>query len=83
MLVPFVKVGDVQTTQKNVIFPLKQLMFEDFYVNVPNKYELYSRDRWGDFPPPTLPKNQQKQHEGKITFGVPRWMRELYPNLYK
>ena len=65
------------------IFPLKELPFEDLTVYVPNTYKQYSKDAWGGYPPPILPKSKQYPHEGRITFGVPQWMKDKYPQLYK
>ena len=80
---PVIKINDLQITPKNKIFPLKELTFEDLTVYVPNQYKKYSKDAWGGYPPPILPKSKQYPHEGRITFGVPQWMKDKYPKLYK
>ena len=68
--------------RKNFIFPLRELPFEGFPVYVPHQYEEYCRRFWGAFPPPELPEHKRYPHEGRITFGVPTWMRQKYPSLY-
>ena len=82
-LVPINPINDVQKINRNKIFPLKELPFEDLTVYVPNTYKQYSKDAWGGYPPPILPKSKQYPHEGRITFGVPQWMKDKYPQLYK
>ena len=66
-----------------MIFPLKELTFENIKVYVPNKYKKYSKDGWGDYPPPFPPKEHQYSHEGRISFTIPKWMKKLYPSLYE
>lgn len=83
LLVPINPINDIQTINRNKIFPLKELPFEDLIVYVPNQYKKYSKNAWGDYPPPILPKSQQYPHEGRITFGTPQWMKDKYPYLYK
>lgn len=73
---------DIYPISKDMIFPLKELMFEDVNVYVPNKYKEYLTDCWGGYPPPELPYSQQYPHEGRISFTVPEWMKDLYPQLY-
>ena len=68
--------------RKNFIFPLRELPFEGFPVYVPHQYKAYCRRYWGAFPPPELPEDKRYPHEGRITFGVPTWMRQKYPTLY-
>ena len=83
LLDPINKINDIKTINRNKIFPLKELPFEDLTVYVPNQYKQYSQDAWGDFPPPVLPKSKQYPHEGRITFGIPQWVKDKYPYLYK
>ena len=73
---------EIKTIDRNMIFPLKELTFENIKVFVPNKYCLYAINVWGGCPPPELPEEEQYPHEGRITFGAPKWMMDLYPQLY-
>lgn len=66
----------------DMIFPLKELKFEDIDVYVPNQYKEYSKKAWGEYPPPMLPKEQQNPHEGPITFIIPDWIKTMYPKYY-
>ena len=66
MLVIDFKDGDVVNMKYNMIFPLKEAMFEDLKVYIPNKYKEYCIKSWGGFPPPLIPVNQRFPHEGKI-----------------
>ena len=65
-----------------MIFPLKEMIFENINVYVPNNYVKYCMDAWGGFPPPELPINNIYPHEGRISFNIPTWMKEKYPDLY-
>lgn len=67
---------------RQMIFPLKELTFEDFNVYVPNYFQKYCLDAHGGFPPPILPINRQYPHEGRISFNIPKWMKDKYPHLY-
>lgn len=82
-LEPWVSDYEIKTISKKMIFPLKELMFEDIKVYVPNEYVEYCKNVWGDCPPPVLPKHKQYPHEGRISFTIPRWMIKKYPELYK
>ena len=73
---------EIKKISRDMIFPLKELTFEDIKVYVPNKYEQYVTDAWGACPPPILPKDQQFPHEGRISFTIPDWMKIKYPQLY-
>ena len=68
--------------KKQMIFPLKELVFENIKVYVPNNYEQYCIDAWGGCPPPKLPIHKQYPHEGRISFTIPTWMKKKYPQLY-
>jgi len=68
--------------KKQMIFPLKELVFENIKVSVPNNYEQYCIDAWGGCPPPKLPLYKQYPHEGRISFTIPIWMKKKYPQLY-
>ena len=74
--------GDIKSLNKNIIFPLKELVFENIKVYVPNNYKKYSIDSWGDFPPKELPLSEQYPHEGRISFSVPDYMIKNYSHLY-
>lgn len=79
---PYEGKGDIKSIEKNIIFPLKELYFDDVLVYVPNNYEKYCIDAWGSFPPNELPFEKQYPHEGRISFVIPHWMLKKYPNLY-
>ena len=74
--------GDIKNISKNIIFPLKELKFENINVYVPNNYKKYSIDSWGSFPPKELPLKDQYPHEGRISFSIPDYIIEKYSNLY-
>ena len=67
---------------KNIIFPLKTLEFENIKVYVPNNYKKILIYSFGECPPPILPIHKQYPHEGKISFSIPEWMKNKYPKLY-
>ena len=67
---------------KSMIFPRKELKFEDIQVYVPHNYTKYCTDAWGGCPPPALPEHKQVPHEGRISFHIPAWMKRKYPHLY-
>ena len=67
---------------KNIIFPLKTLEFENILVYVPNNYKKFLIDCF-NAPPPILPIYLQYPHESRISFTIPEWMINKYPELYK
>jgi phosphorylcholine metabolism protein LicD len=80
----------LKTITHDDIFPLKKLQFEDFKVNVPNKYKKYSKLSFGDYPPKNPPLKNQICHEGdnglstcNFLLETPEWTKKMYPNLYK
>ena len=75
--------NDIKIINKNIIFPLKTLEFENILVYVPNNYKKYLIDFFDGCPPPELPIHQQGPHEGRISFTIPEWMIKKYPELYK
>jgi len=81
-LVPTINSFYFEKINRNMIFPLKELLFEDIKVYVPNKYCEYLINGFGGCPPPELPKEEQYPHEGRITFDVPKWIKDKYPKLY-
>jgi phosphorylcholine metabolism protein LicD len=82
LLVPIYPLLDIKTIKKNLVFPLKELDFEEFKMYVPNNYQKYCIDNWGDCPPKELPLSKQYPIEGKISFDIPKWIKEKYPQLY-
>lgn len=84
MLIAPMKDTDVKNIKYDMIFPLKEGVFEDIRVYIPNEYKTYSIDSWGGYPPPMPPIEKQKPHEGvPISFVIPGWMKKMYPTLYK
>ena len=70
---------DVHSRPVKDVFPLKELMFEDFNIYVPNKYKEVSAAIWGGNPPPMLPIKQRYPHEGNIVCNqVTQRMKEKY-----
>ena len=82
LLPPYEGGGGIKTMPKNMIFPLKELYFDNILVYVPNKYKKFCKDVWSSYPPKELPLNKQYPHEGEISFTIPKWMITKYPNLY-
>ena len=82
ILTPSLCNNDSQPTEYDIIFPLKELSFENITVYVPNQYKRYSINAWGDCPPPMIPLRQQYPHEGRMSFNIPKWMEDKYPLLY-
>jgi len=56
----------------DMIFPLKELLFEGISVYVPNQIEEYSKLVWGSYPIPLLPVEKRYPHEGDIDPSNPR-----------
>ena len=80
---PYFPINDLKFFRpKRDIFPLKELLFDNIIVYVPNKYKQYSIDAWGDFPPKDIPEDKKYSHEGVINFNIPQWTKDKYPNLY-
>ena len=82
MLVCTANDDEVTTHNRNMIFPLKELVFEKIKVYVPNQYKQYLINQWGAYPPPELPIHEQYPHEGRISFTIPTWMKKKYLQLY-
>ena len=72
----------IRTIDKNIVFPLKKLEFENMLVYVPNDYEKYLTRSRGSYPPPPPPECERYAHEGRIDFVIPKWMIDKYPKLY-
>jgi phosphorylcholine metabolism protein LicD len=84
MLITNFTLGDVENMKYNMIFPLKEAMFEDLKVYIPNKYKEYCIKYWGEFPPLLYPVNERLPHEGKIDANKTcDFHLKKYPNLYK
>lgn len=65
------------------IFPLKEKLFENIKVYIPNKYEKYSKKVWGDEIPKLLDINERLPDEGLIDpNNTCEHHYKLYPNLY-
>ena len=85
LLIPICcKDADIKKHSLNMIFPLKELVFENIQVYVPNNYEHICIDVWGGYPPPPLPLHKQYPHEGRISFKPAdiAWMKKKYRRLY-
>lgn len=67
---------------RNIIFPLKELTFENIKVYVPNQYKKYLKKAWGDYM--KLPsKNNRYPHEGRIQFSINDSIKKKYKYLYQ
>lgn len=67
----------------NIIFPLKELLFEGISVYVPNQIETYAILIWGEYPIPLLPVDKRYPHEGEIDPDNPRKYDLInYPHFY-
>jgi phosphorylcholine metabolism protein LicD len=69
---PICGIPDGFSRNVNDIFPLKECIFENIKVFVPNKYKDISKTLWGDFPPKLPPIDERYPHEGKINPFLPR-----------
>lgn len=79
---PYEGNGDIKSIMKNIIFPLKEMYFDDILVYIPNEFVQYCINFWGSYPPKELSLEQQYSHEGRISFSIPQWMIKKYDNLY-
>ena len=67
---------------RNIIFPLKELTFENIKVYVPNQYKKYLTKILGDYM--KLPsKNNRYPHEGRIQFSINDSIKKKYKYLYQ
>ena len=57
--------------------------FEKINVYVPNNYKKHSINSRDSYPTPLLPDSEQFPHEGRVSFNIPDWMKDKYPELYK
>lgn len=83
ILTPTICNKDSQPYNYDLIFPLQEILFEDIKVYVPNQLEKYCINAWKGFPPPNLPEKEIGPHEGRISFTIPKWMKEKYSYLYE
>ena len=60
ILVPIQQINDVKKYAYDFIFELKELMFDDVTVYVPNNYETYSKNAWGGFKAKKFDKRKPK-----------------------
>lgn len=75
---------DFRDFDKDTIFPLKEGLFEDITVYIPNNIEQYLFDVWGEYPLPLLPVEKRYPHEGFIDpDNASAKTKELYPHFYK
>ena len=72
------------TVKKNDVFPLKEKMFEDIKVFIPNNYDLVLTNLYGKKYMKQVPVDKRIPHEGRIDpYHAPKWMKDKYPELYK
>jgi len=68
---------------KDIIFPLKNMVFEDIKVYVPNNYEKYLNNTFGDNWIELLDKDERFPHEGKMDGeNTCKFHYEKYPNIH-
>lgn len=65
---PVAGIPDKTSRPYSDIFPVKELMFENIPIYVPNEYQKISRELWGGFPPELLSIEKRFPHEGRIEF---------------
>ena len=59
--------GPIKSHKKDVIFPLKEIMFEDIKVYIPNDYNTFLSKNYGSYM--ELPSKEKKYpHEGRFKF---------------
>lgn len=73
---------DKKERNKNEIFPLKELTFDNINVYVPNKYKELCKEVWGGYPPPLPDIKKRFPHEGLIQFSAPKFIKKKYNKLY-
>lgn len=80
---PAVTGDDFRDFDDDIIFPLKEGVFEDISVYVPNNVEKYLFDIWGEYPLPLFPVEKRFPHEGLIDpDNSSAKTKELYPYFY-
>lgn len=66
------------------IFPLKETLFENIIVYIPNKYKKICKELWDGYPPKMIVKEKRFPHEGKINANKTcNFHYNKYPNLHK
>ena len=75
--------GDIRNIKYNMIFPVKEVIFENLKVYIPNNTKEFLINSWGSYPPELPIIDKRKPHEGRISFKVPKWTKLMYPNFYK
>jgi phosphorylcholine metabolism protein LicD len=82
-LIPNQYFADIKSYLYDFIFPLKEIFFENIKVYVPNQLEKYCIDAWKNYPPPELDVSKKYPEKGRISFEIPSWMKNKYPQFYK
>ena len=78
--------NDIKKYPLDFIFPLKQKLFENIKINIPNQFKEYSKINFGDFPPPFPKKSKRRPHEGGghvDPFYTCKKHYKMYPKLSK
>ena len=83
LLSKFIYEKEFKNLEYNMIFPLKEFLFEDINVYVPNKLKMYSKKAWGSYPPKMPDISERYPHEGRIGFKIPKWIKKKYPSIYQ
>ena len=68
--------------KKMDIFPLKEKLFENIKVYIPNNYRLILKIEGYNNYMTLVPINKRFPHEGRFGFFVPKWTKKKYPELY-
>ena len=58
--------GDIRDLERDIIFPVKDGVFENIRVSIPHQVRTYSTRMWGGYPPPLPPVDKRYPHEGNI-----------------
>ena len=69
--------------KREAIFPLKEKMFDNIKVFVPNNYKYVLEKLFNKDYMVYLPLNKRIPHEGRMELVAPTWMKEKYSELYK
>jgi phosphorylcholine metabolism protein LicD len=68
--------------KKTDIFPLKEVLFENIKVYIPNNYDSVLKIEGYNNYMKLLPINERIPHEGRVGFGVSELTKQKYLNLY-
>ena len=83
ILKPIFPCNDVKNIDYNMIFPLKEKIFDNIKVYIPNDFINYSKKAWGDYPPPMPDIDKRYPHEGILEPNkASEKMKNRYPHLY-